>query len=76
VARVQAKTVSGVLLGSYDLRYPTEASPEPCAREIEAADLEGDEPTSLDALRLRETAIYKLKLCRFSAMIRAQVSAP
>ena len=25
-----AKTASGILLGTYDLRYPTNASPEPC----------------------------------------------
>ncbi len=69
-----AKTASGLLLGSYDLRYPTDDSAEPCARELADADLEGSEPTDVDGKRYHETAIYKFKLCRFSAMINAQAS--
>ena len=38
-----AKTSTGLLLGSYDLRYPTEAAPDPCPRELAGADLEGPE---------------------------------
>ena len=29
-----AKAATGLLLGSYDLRYPTDANPEPCGREV------------------------------------------
>lgn len=69
-----AKTSTGALLGSYDLRYPTSASPEPCARELADAELEAAEPTERSEMLAHETAIYKFKLCRFSAMIRAQAS--
>jgi hypothetical protein len=67
-----AKTATGLLLGSYDLRHPTASEPEPCGRELAAADLEGADDLVGDAQRDRETAIYRFKLCRFSAMVRAQ----
>jgi hypothetical protein len=71
-----AKTGTGLLLGSYDLRYPTDDAPEPCLSEITAANLEGPEPAKKDenAKLSREMAVYKFKLCRFSAMINAQAS--
>ncbi|KOO23116.1 putative galacturonosyltransferase 3-like protein [Chrysochromulina tobinii] len=71
-----AKTGTGLLLGSYDLRYPTDDAPEPCLSEITAANLEGPEPAKNDenAKLSREMAVYKFKLCRFSAMINAQAS--
>jgi hypothetical protein len=69
-----AMTGTGVLLGSYDLRYPLQSNPEPCPRELENADLEGPENLVGEAQRERETAIYKFKLCRFSAMVKSQSS--
>ena len=71
-----AKTGTGVLLGSYDLRYPvTESNPEPCPRELADADLEVPEDgLTAVAQKEKETAIYLFKLCRFSAMIKAQGS--
>ena len=73
-----AKTGTGLLLGSYDLRYPiADTNPEPCPRELAAATLEASEDgLSAVAQKERETAIYLFKLCRFSAMIKAQGYAP
>lgn len=69
-----AKTGTGLLLGSYDLRYPVgETNPEPCPRELADADLEEpEEGLTAAAQKQKETAIYLFKLCRFSAMIKAQ----
>jgi len=70
-----ATTATGLLLGSYDLRYPTRHNPEPCSRELADADLEGKVTlSSAGGRKQRETAIFKFKLCRFSSMIRAQGS--